>query len=61
MRLIVREGALGKVAVTERERVRGRVWEGEDALVAVCLCELLRPIVQLPAIACEIALKCELH
>lgn len=58
MRLIVREGALGKVAV--RERKRGRVGEGGDAL-AVCLCELLRPIVQLPAIACEIALKCELH
>lgn len=60
MRLIVREGALGKVAVRGRER--GRVGEGGDALAAaVCLCELLRPIVQLLAIACEIALKCELH
>lgn len=55
MRLIVREGALGKVAVRGREKSRG------DAALAVCLCELLRPIVQLLAIACEIALKCELH
>lgn len=60
MRLIVREGALGKVAVRERERGREEKSRG-DAALAVCLCELLRPIVQLPAIACEIALKCELH
>lgn len=54
MRLIVREGALGKVAVTERE--------GESRGGGCrCLCELLRPIVQLLEIACEIALKCELH
>lgn len=58
MRLIVREGALGKEAVREREREsRG----GGMPWLLLSVCELLRPIVQLLAIACEIALKCELH